>query len=273
MIIRNNINNLSIDNSVGKIVDFTANTWQSDRTLSEKKSDTNLGKLAEEVLEDFFRAHLPNIEYLSYDTFRSNNYEKHAPFDGIVYSKNISAEVLSVFIVKINNEVTNNQWGKISNSLKLDLEKNLIYTVEVKSTRVAERHKRNGIDTDSIKKSILQDDFLEYPTRLRTVKFGTMNTLEDYIKFCEKVEVISCPSGSDKNQIIRDFEQVNMRYFYFRVYIDESLNKAYIVGYIDKFVFSSLFVWKKMKKINKSEHALYLAVPFTHAISASLFTI
>jgi len=273
MIIIDNLNNISNYKTLDKIIDFTQNTWQLNRSKSEKTKDTKIGKLAENVLETYFQSNFYKLEYLSYDTFRMDNLEKHAPFDGIIYDKNISSKSLKLFIDRVNNEITNNQWGKISNSLKSELEKSKIFTVEVKSTRVTDRHKRNGHDSDSVELSILKDDFLEYPTRLRTDRYNRMDSLEDYITFCEKSNLINCPNGSDKNQIIRDFEQQNMRYFYFRIYIDEGLKRAYIVGYIDKFDFSSLFVWKKMKKYNKSEHALYLSVPLKHSRCISNFNI
>src|SRR3989344_1415422 len=238
------INDITINNSGSfkKIVENTANTWQLGRSNEEKASDTSLGKIAEKVFKEFIIQNFPNYKYLSYDEFRSNN-----------------------FIEQINYEVKNSDYGKISDGTKIGLESNGIYTVEIKSTRVAERHKRTGSSDQNISSIIMSDDFLEYPKYLRVDEFDKINNLMDYINFCKTYRSFNCLSNSECILKMRNEEQINMRFFYVRIYIDISTRKAYIVGYIDNNFFSQNFTLKKMVQAGKSEKALYLSLPLNNA--------
>lgn len=87
MFIKNNSIGQEIYDIVEKIVDNTANTWQKDRTKEEIYHDTLQGKLAEDMFADFIQFYQKEqtILYLSYDDFREDGFEKHAPIDGILY--------------------------------------------------------------------------------------------------------------------------------------------------------------------------------------------
>src|SRR3990167_2336621 len=146
-----------------------------------------------------------------------------------------------------------------------NFESNGIYTVEIKSTRVAERHKRTGSSDQNISSIIMSDDFLEYPKYLRVDEFDKINNLMDYINFCKTYRSFNCLSNSECILKMRNEEQINMRFFYVRIYIDISTRKAYIVGYIDKNFFSQNFTLKKMVQAGKSEKALYLSLPLNNA--------
>lgn len=61
------------------IANNTANTWQQDRSQDWKNKDTNLGKIAEEVFEIYIKNNKPWTKYLSYDSFRTNNFKKVPP--------------------------------------------------------------------------------------------------------------------------------------------------------------------------------------------------
>ncbi|HBA45623.1 hypothetical protein A2W67_00895 [Candidatus Nomurabacteria bacterium RIFCSPLOWO2_02_40_28] len=261
------INDITINNSGSfkKIVENTANTWQLGRSNEEKASDTSLGKIAEKVFKEFIIQNFPNYKYLSYDEFRSNNFEKHAPFDGIIFVSNKDQSIVNKYIEQINYEVKNSDYGKISDGTKIGLESNGIYTVEIKSTRVAERHKRTGSSDQNISSIIMSDDFLEYPKYLRVDEFDKINNLMDYINFCKTYRSFNCLSNSECILKMRNEEQINMRFFYVRIYIDISTRKAYIVGYIDKNFFSQNFTLKKMVQAGKSEKALYLSLPLNNA--------
>ena len=236
------------------IVDTTFNTWQKDRDSFTKKSDTKLGKLAENIIEMYIKKNLSNVFYLSYDDFRNNNYKKHAPFDGIVVNKAVGGKVLKSFIDRINIEITKDKFGKISDKLKQELHNSGIFIVEIKSTRInPKRHYQNGEISYT---QLLEDDFLEYPKYLRVDKFGTINNWNDYLNFCYRYREIS---RNCDLRCMKSIEESNMRHLYIRIYIDEGKNTAYIIGSIWKTAFIQTAVIKKMIKRDKSEYALYLA--------------
>jgi len=66
-------------------------------------------------------------------------------------------------------------------------------------------------------------------------------------------------------------DESNLMDWHFRVYVDEKDEighcDAYIIGALPKTDFVKKFHIKKMPQKNKSESAIYLAVPFTEAIS------
>lgn len=61
-------------------------------------SDINLGKLAENIISSYIKANIPQIRYLSYDTFRTDNKKIHAPFDGLLFSNNANKNTLKELI-------------------------------------------------------------------------------------------------------------------------------------------------------------------------------
>ena len=80
----------------------TCNTWQKKRDLLEKIKDTKQGKLAEKFVKQYIEQHT-GLSYLEYDEIRIDNYEKHAPFDGLLYLKDkLNKDILDECIKKIN---------------------------------------------------------------------------------------------------------------------------------------------------------------------------
>ena len=248
------ISSLLISDNVDLLSDNTVETWQKDRTKESKKSDTKNGKLAEDILENYIQKNLENISYVSYDLFRADNFEKHAPFDGLVFNKDRKS-LLSPFIDKINLEIQKNNFGKISDKLKKELLENHIYIVEVKSTRVTDRFKK---DNNIVLDKFLYDDFLEYPRYLRTDKDDSIHNWKDYYEFSKKNRGYTC----DENNLLSELKEneiKSMRHIYIRVYIDEKEDTGYVIGCIGHKQFMKNGNLKKMKKFNKSEKALYLA--------------
>lgn len=246
----------SWNNHNSLISDNTVNTWQEDRSPEEKKADTGVGKKAEYAVELYIRDNLNNIEYIAYDNFRTNNFKKHAPFDGLLFDKKIDRNVVENLKKKINDEITKNKYGKISDSLKQELFKNEIYITEIKSTRITERHLSNSkIDLNKI----LQDDFLTYPKFLRSHE--SINSINEYIKYCIDKKYLQCYENENCFEKIKTIEFKNMQHIYIRVYIDIKNNDAYIIGFIESEQFISKLAIKRMKKINKSEYALYFYYP------------
>ena len=253
---------ISSNQEITTIIENTVNTWQKQRTVKSKYDDTKLGKLAENIFASYIKQNMEHITYLSYDDIREDNFEKHAPFDGLVFNNiNTDTDMLKNIINRINKEISINSWGKISDKLKLDCYKQHIYIVEVKSTRVTNRHKdKNSV----ILKKLIKDDFLEYPKYIRVDKTNSINSFNDYINFCKKYRNFKCSTDCIKK--IKEEEKDNMRHIYARVYIDEKLNKAYIIGCISNQSFIKKANIKKMPQKNKSEFAIYLAVPLVYGV-------
>ena len=246
----------SLNNHNSLIADNTVNTWQRDRTPEEKKADTDIGKKAEFAVESYIKINLNNIEYIGYDNFRTNNYKKHAPFDGLLFNKKIDKDIIENLKKKINDEITKNKYGQISDSIKQELYNNKIYTVEIKSTKIGDRHLSNSkIDLSKI----LKDDFLTYPKFLRSHK--SIGSIDEYIKYCIYNKYLQCDENEDCFEKIKTIEFQNMQHIYIRVYMDIENNNAYIVGFIESEQFISKLAIKKMKHLNKSEHALYFYYP------------
>lgn len=91
---------------IEKIVAHTRNTWQHDRQNGEMRENTIQGKRAEIVIENILNDNSTS-RFLAYDKIRRDNFNKHAPFDGIIYRKDISANILQSAIDKVNNDVIN----------------------------------------------------------------------------------------------------------------------------------------------------------------------
>ena len=257
------LNNLHLNEVVSEKISLnTVNTWQSDRSKSAKSRDTSLGKVAESVIENEIEK-FENVQYLPYDDFRQNNFKKHAPFDGLLCSKDFDKTTLEIFLSRINNEISSNTYGKISEQLKSDLEKASIFTVEIKSTRITSRHRKPAGTQENIIANILKDDFLEYPKYMRTDKLGTITSLEKYFEYVKKKYFANEERFSISD--LRLIERNNMRVFYIRIYVDEEAKICYIPGFTTKKNFSKSFNVKHMPQINKSEKAIYLSLSLIHA--------
>lgn len=249
------------ENYIDKIVENTANTWQQGRDDNEKRQNTLQGKLAERAVMYYLSQAAKDLIYIPYDSFRADNYEKHAPFDGLIFKKSaVSAAGLKTFIDKINAEVQLYAGGKITESLRRELLENRIYSVEIKSTKVTGRHrpyKFNGYRCDAARviAGILKDDFLTYPHYLRE---GDMEW-EEYCNYVKSVDhCFSGLIGKDLSDAVKAKELANMDDFYIRVYVDMENRAVLIIGYITREVFIETPALKKMVQKYKSEDALYL---------------
>ena len=128
----NDIKNESIN--FDGIVNNTANTWQLNRSVAEKKADTELGKFAENAVITALRI-LGSKCYYSYDSFRSDDFKMHAPFDGLLIRK------LSQQIVDLINGAVKVEGPKLSSKTRQSIRDLGGLTVEVKSTRLAQKYK------------------------------------------------------------------------------------------------------------------------------------
>ncbi len=253
------------DAEVAQIVAHTANTWQATRGTDEKSRDTKQGKHAEQAVSLFFSKYDTSVKYISYDSFRADNFEKHAPFDGVLVdiSKVDNETILDVF-VKINREIERGNYGSISPELRKEMFAAGVFSVEVKSTKVNDKKRNNagfvsyddGVQIKNLIDSICQDDFLTYPHFRRTGDYD-WNSYCLYVK--NRVAEFSSLSGCELQNAVKEIELENMDDFYIRVYMDEIHKKVLILGFITKEDFLISPLLKKMILFGKSEKALYLA--------------
>lgn len=238
-----------------KIVLNTSNTWQEGRTDKEKKIDSLLGKTAEKVFESFVNIEKNQYFYIPYDNFRVDNYENHAPFDGLYVDKKTDSEIINKFKKEIGEIFSsNNQDGKLYNLKKIrsELIKNGIFIVEVKSTRLQKKYKTDGeINFELVK----NHDFLSYPMHLRKTNQSNFNE-QDYYKYCKDKKNIELDN-------IKKDEKDNTADLLIRVYIDEEKNIAYLIGYIKNTEFQIKKIMKKMIQHVKSDQAIYWSVPIS----------
>lgn len=244
------------------IAHYTQNTWQLDRSQTVKKSDTTLGKTAEMAVFKYIKKNLNQLQYLPYDYFRVDNCKKHAPFDGLIFKKDINNNILKNIIDKINQQVSLVKHGQIDALLKQECLHHHIYTVEIKSTRITSRHYNSNILNLN---KILNDDFLEYPKYTRTDPYNIIHNLDDYIRFIHQ----STGLHQSKEDILLE-EKRNMKHIYIRVYIDESQSIAYIIGCISYKTFIQKGMIKRMPQTNKSEYAVYWACPLHNGESIDI---
>lgn len=257
------------NDAVSQIVWHTANTWQANRGTAEKGRDTKQGKQAEQAVSLFFSKYHTSVKYISYDDIRTDNFLKHAPFDGVLVDCNkVSNTTLTEKFAKINKEIADGLYGSISPELRAELYDAGIYTVEIKSTKVNDKKRKTAAfssynETVQIKNlltAICVDDFLTYPHFRRTGDYD-WNSYCSYVQ--RRVPELSSFTGIALQNAIKEIELANMDDFYIRVYMDEIHNKALILGFITKEDFMVSPYIKKMILWGKSENALYLAKPLT----------
>lgn len=241
------------DSEVRDIVANTVNTWQRGRSEKEKTADTQLGKLAEDVVMATLSAIGIN-NYYSYDGFRNDNFKLHAPFDG-VFCANLTKDMALI----INNAVRT-EGPHLSAKTRNFLREKGIKTVEIKSTRLTDKYKeRNNFtsysDTYGLERLynyLMTLDYLTYPYYTR---YGDMT----YSEYCNYVErrIKTGLSGSKLENHIRQIELDNATDIYIRVFMDESEQKALVMGWIDRDTFFSPPETQKLFKRFKSEVPLY----------------
>ena len=257
------------DEAVSQIVSHTANTWQTNRGTAEKGRDTKQGKKAEQAVFLFFSKYYSSVKYISYDDIRTDNFEKHAPFDGVIVDcGKVSDTTLAEKFARINNEIDQGYYGVISPELRAELYDSGIFTVEIKSTKVNDKKRTaasfssydESIQIKNLLTAVCADDFLTYPHFRRTGDYD-WNSYCTYVQ--RRVPQLSSFTGETLQNAVKQIELSHMDDFYIRVYMDEIHKKPLILGFITKKDFMEEPYIKKMPKYNKSEKALYLAKNLT----------
>lgn len=247
--------------SIKIIATNTQNTWQQNRVLDDIIKDTTIGKIAEYTLKKHISTHSAFMIF-DYDDFRVDNYKKHAPLDCVICDKQNTN--LQLAMEAINTDVTNNKNGAMNSATKMLLKNFNIFTMEIKSTRITNRHKKNGVLNFQ---AILNDDFLAYPKFYRKISSNIyINSWEHYLDFCINNNQI------DVNvtlEALKKIEFDNMYDYYARVYVeqmDNNLFDIYLIGRISKQNFIKNSVIKRMPQHKKSEQALYIATTIKHGL-------
>lgn len=235
---------------VEMISKHTRETWQPGRGNEERQRDTEQGKIAERCVECYLN-NILKITYQSYDSFRGDKFIKHAPFDGLLF-KEYNKYLLKWAIELVNKEVEKSSTGSASPELRDKLIKKGVYTVEIKSTKVTERLKRNNNIEAIIEAIKNNDDYLTYPHYCRSST--SIKDVNDYIKYSKQYDKTLTLAN------LKEKELPWMEYFYIRVYIDYEERVVYLIGFITKdMFFINIPQVKKMFKLGKSERAIYFA--------------
>lgn len=235
------------------LVKNTVNTWQANRSVNEKKADTELGKFAEDAVITALKILGFNC-YHSYDSFRNDDFRLHAPFDGLII-KELNDELVNM----INNAVVN-EGPKLSIKTREEIRRHKGLTVEVKSTRLAQKYKNRASFNDysnneqlvRLIEELNSFDFLTYP---HFTRYGDM-TFEQYCWFVE-TRLRSGKRGQDLREFVKKIELDNSSDFYIRVFVDEDNKKVIILGCIDRYSFFENPRTHKLILPGKSEVPLY----------------
>lgn len=247
---------------IRKITEHTVNTWQQGRKKAETYDNTVQGKLAEYALEQYLKQQT-SIRYLSYDKFRKDDFKKHAPFDGIIFSIHQEKEILTQCIEELNVEVYNNATGQISERMRERLETYGIFTVEIKSSQLRDKdyigvqhveQPRTIEDYKNIIRNVKKWDYFVYPHYTRK-----SNQISSFYEYAEQVREQSeyCNLGNQeflKKLMLKEFS--NACDIYTRLYFDYKTDEIIIPGYMLK---SGFYHTPKIGKMpgEKSGMALY----------------
>lgn len=268
---------LHIDDAViDQITENTAETWQPNREKSERGKNTEQGKIAEEIVEQFFNRFFKNRIFLkSYDAIRNDGFSKHAPFDFLIWKS--MARDISLIELSIQNDITNtpNQFVRLSEyTRKLCKEQN-VKIVEVKSTKIRNSLKKNsGFNGDyddhaeilKLVNEIKQnDDVFCYPHYKRSERDFNYS-IDDYCQYVKrKEESLANLNGEELRQHVIDLEIAHQcSDIFIRVYIDQEAKRGIVIGWIQRERLLDYAVkFKKMVQSNKSEKALYFTKNLT----------
>lgn len=251
--------------SVDTIAQHTENTWQLDRGETEISRNTFQGKLAEKVAETYLKK-VRHLKYLSYDAFRDDDGEKHAPFDGLLYD---SGSDLQGVIQLVLGEVQLSSHGSISPEARETIRQLGCRTVEIKSTKIDQKRKQRAdfqtyaCSQDIIRliEVILREDFLTYPHYCRS---GEISNLHAYCQLVrEREPSFAGLSGKALLDAVIANEKRYQCDLFIRLYTDEAQKCAFILGYLTRDAFFDRDI--QVKKPNKSEKAVYFAKSLSFA--------
>lgn len=253
---------------IERIVVHTHNTWQHDRPIEEIRANTIQGKKAEWVIEKILEENCES-RYISYDSIRNDGFEKHAPFDGIIFGNHVSQHNLSAMIDRINCDVENSSSdsGLIKPETREVLEDNGVYTVEIKSSLLQDPRDYKKMVHKSLSQRDETDykilceyitdfyDYFVYPHYCRDSQ--TIRSFYDYTVYVRRYNerYRNCTPEEFLKLLMRE-EFENACNIYTRVFFDVISNEIIIPGYITK---TRFFEEPRIQKMPspKSWNAIY----------------
>ncbi len=255
------------------IAKHTMNTWQKNRPYGEILQDTLQGKIAEQMLEDLIAHQSQEIQYLSYDSFREDNCQKHAPFDGLLFQK--GNPYLSQGKAKILSDVARHINGGIFDSTRSWLSDRKLYTVEVKSSRVPDRSypenfSAGGNRLDAHRKllaKLRERDIFCYPKYTRDLG-QVIHDFSGYLTYVEQAHPELRVPGKSFREVLLEKEAACKSHIHLRIFVDKKNEKnftAYLPGYALREDFFREPTVINMARKDKSENALYYVYPFAQA--------
>lgn len=254
---------------IENIVTHTHNTWEHNRPISVIRENTIQGKRAELVIERLLEEH-STIRYISYDVFREDDFEKHAPFDGIIFNVSISELMLKEIVERVNNDVRNcnGDSGIITVETREFLENRGVFTVEIKSSLLQDPrdyktmiHKHKNLRTDEDYAALCGYiksfyDYFVYPHYCRDNP--SIASFYDYTIYVRRMHP-NLASGCSKKDFLFNLLQEefnNACNVYTRVFFDILSDEIIIPGYVTK---ARFFEEPRIMKMRspKSENAIY----------------
>ena len=258
------------------ISNFTNETFQKDRSKTERLLNTKQGKIAETIFEEvieignFTRNINDRLIYTTYDSFRIDNFEKHAPFDGLLYNK-FNSEFENIKKLIINETMLPNYMGKISSTLLQKCKENKIYAVEIKSSQIPKKILSSCCNNSDFRKTknqkkiiaeLLKLDYIKYPYFDRT-DGDTIQNFNFYIDFVKRLH----PYILDEKQLIQ-IEISNSSHIYTRIFVEKSATTsfiAYIFGYVLADEFYKQPKLAPLFQAGKTEKAMYMLTQISKA--------
>lgn len=254
---------------IERIVVHTHNTWQHGRPISEIRENTVQGKRAEMVIERIL-AENSTARYLSYDKIRKDDFNKHAPFDGVIFDSSTGKQTLEEAAKRINSDVIsgNGDSGIISIETREFLEERGIFTVEIKSSLLQDPrdykkmvHKSKGQRTEEDYNALCEYiknfyDYFVYPHYCRDSL--EITSFYEYTTYVREVNP-DMAGEADKAGFLRNLmreEFDNACNIYTRVFFDVLSDEIIIPGYVVK---TRFFEEPRIMKMpsQKSKNAIY----------------
>ena len=259
---------------IEQIVTHTHNTWQHDRPIQEIRENTIQGKRAEIVIENILRDNSTS-RFLAYGKMRRDNFNKHAPFDGIIYRNDIATNILQSAIDRINNDVISiaGDSGTITVETREYLETSGIYTIEIKSSLLQHPRDYRCINGD-IEVTRSDDNYLRlceyvkgfydyfvYPHFCRDNR--NITSFYDYTRYIRDINNWGSRNKQAFVYSLMKQEFDNACNIYTRVFFELRRNEILIPGYIVK---TRFFEEPRIRKMPspKSQNAIYYMYHMQH---------
>lgn len=260
------------------IVEHTHNTWQANRPKEEIRENTIQGKKAELVIEKILTEN-SKARFISYDTIRADKFEKHAPFDGLIYQADMDDSSIKEAVNRINNDVAQSvgDSGLIAENTRKYLEDQGIYTIEIKSSLLQVSRDYKSMFHKSPKERTNEDyealcthirefyDYFTYPHYCRDD--SSINRFYEYVKYVQKLRKLN--TSTNRQTFLYELMKIefdNSCNIYTRVFFDVISDELIVPGYVLK---GRFFEEPRIRKMpsQKSKNAIYYMYHMRYGVS------